>query len=98
LGLLLERVFREDRSVAGLSRGRRAKSYHPAYRQALGSSTARRAKPQRDQPATFPGIDRDVAGRARCCHDIGKLGRFTDDAEHRHDRRGRLQGEIPIGY
>src|SRR5437016_14220902 len=49
--------------------------------------------------ATFPGIDRDIAVTGALLHDIGKLEAYElrGGAITMSDR-GRLYGEIPLGY
>src|SRR5205085_12646771 len=48
---------------------------------------------------TFPGIDRDIAVTGALLHDIGKLEAYEfNGAAIAMSDRGRLYGEIPLGY
>jgi 3'-5' exoribonuclease len=76
-----------------------AKHYHQAYRHGLLEHCLSVAQAVSAVSATFPGIDRDVAVTGALLHDIGKLEtyRVEGDAISMSDR-GRLYGEIPLGY
>ena len=76
-----------------------AKRYHQAYRHGLLEHCLTVAQAVGAIAATFPGIDRDVAVTGALLHDIGKLEVYelTDGAIDMSDR-GRLHGEIPLGY
>ena len=76
-----------------------AKVYHQAYRHGLLEHTLSVAQAVSAAANFFPGIDRDVAVAGALLHDIGKTEAYNDDplAIDLTDR-GRLQGEIPLGY
>ncbi len=76
-----------------------AKKYHQAYRHGLLEHTLTVAQAVGAISATFPGIDRDVAVTGALLHDIGKLEAYElhGGAISMSDR-GRLYGEIPLGY
>jgi 3'-5' exoribonuclease len=76
-----------------------AKVYHQAYRHGLLEHTLSVAQAVSAASNFFPGIDRDVAVTGALLHDIGKTEAYNDDplAIDLTDR-GRLQGEIPLGY
>jgi len=76
-----------------------AKVYHQAYRHGLLEHTLSVAQAVSAAAGFFPGIDRDVAVAGALLHDIGKTEAYNDDplAIDLTDR-GRLQGEIPLGY
>jgi 3'-5' exoribonuclease len=76
-----------------------AKVYHQAYRHGLLEHTLSVAQAVSAAANFFPGIDRDVAVTGGLLHDIGKTEAYNDDplAINLTDR-GRLQGEIPLGY
>jgi 3'-5' exoribonuclease len=76
-----------------------AKVYHQAYRHGLLEHSLTVAQSVSAISATFPGIDRDVAVTGALLHDIGKLEAYTTDplAIEITDK-GRLLGEIPLGY
>src|SRR5918992_3623276 len=76
-----------------------AKHYHQAYRHGLLEHTLSVAQAVSAAAAFFPGVDRDVAVTGALLHDIGKTEAYNDDplAIDLTDR-GRLQGEIPLGY
>jgi 3'-5' exoribonuclease len=76
-----------------------AKHYHQAYRHGLLEHSLSVAQSVSAAASFFPGIDRDVAVTGALLHDIGKLEAYNDDplAIDMTDR-GRLQGEIPLGY
>jgi 3'-5' exoribonuclease len=76
-----------------------AKRYHQAYRHGLLEHCLTVAQAVSAISATFPGIDRDIAVTGALLHDIGKLEAYdvNGDAISMSDR-GRLYGEIPLGY
>jgi 3'-5' exoribonuclease len=76
-----------------------AKVYHQAYRHGLLEHTLSVAQAVSAAANSFPGIDREVAVAGALLHDIGKTEAYNDDplAIDLTDR-GRLQGEIPLGY
>jgi 3'-5' exoribonuclease len=76
-----------------------AKVYHQAYRHGLLEHTLSVAQAVSAAANFFPGIDRDVAVAGALLHDIGKTEAYNDEplAIDLTDR-GRLQGEIPLGY
>jgi 3'-5' exoribonuclease len=76
-----------------------AKVYHQAYRHGLLEHTLSVAQAVSAAANFFPGIDREVAVSGALLHDIGKTEAYNDDplAIDLTDR-GRLQGEIPLGY
>jgi 3'-5' exoribonuclease len=76
-----------------------AKRYHQAYRHGLLEHCLTVAQAVSAISATFPGIDRDVAVTGALLHDIGKLEAYElrSGAITMSDR-GRLYGEIPLGY
>jgi 3'-5' exoribonuclease len=76
-----------------------AKHYHQAYRHGLLEHSVTVAQAVSAISATFGGIDRDVAVTGALLHDVGKLEtyEFAGDAIRMTDR-GRLYGEIPLGY
>ncbi len=76
-----------------------AKRYHQAYRHGLLEHCLTVAQAVGAISATFPGIDRDVAVTGALLHDIGKLEVYElhGDSITMSDR-GRLSGEIPLGY
>jgi 3'-5' exoribonuclease len=94
---LLSTVFAE--SWSGYRDAPAGKRYHHAYRHGLLEHSLSVAQAVSAISATFPGIDRDVAVAGALLHDIGKL-----DAYELHagtitmSDRGRLQGEISLGY
>ncbi len=76
-----------------------AKHYHQAYRHGLLEHSLSVAQAVGAISATFPGIDRDVAVSGALLHDIGKLEAYDMDAEAiSMSDRGRLHGEIALGY
>lgn len=76
-----------------------AKHYHQAYRHGLLEHSLSVAQSVSAAASFFPGIDRDVAITGALLHDVGKCEAYNDDplAIDLTDR-GRLQGEIPLGY
>jgi 3'-5' exoribonuclease len=100
LRALLERLLAPDTPT-----GRRyrvapaAKHFHQAYRHGLLEHCLTVAQGVSAISATFAEIDRDIAVTGALLHDIGKLETYTDDplAIEMTDR-GRLLGEIPLGY
>ncbi len=76
-----------------------AKHFHQAYRHGLLEHSLSVAQSVSAAASFFPGIDRDVAVTGALLHDIGKIEAYNDDplAIDLTDR-GRLQGEIPLGY
>jgi 3'-5' exoribonuclease len=76
-----------------------AKHYHQAYRHGLLEHSLTVAQAVGAISATFPGIDRDVAVSGALLHDIGKLEAYelSGGAITMSDR-GRLHGEIALGY
>jgi 3'-5' exoribonuclease len=76
-----------------------AKHYHQAYRHGLLEHCLTVAQAVSAISATFPGIDRDLAVTGALLHDIGKLEAYevSPDAIAMSDR-GRLHGEIALGY
>ena len=76
-----------------------AKRYHQAYRHGLLEHSLTVAQAVSAISATFPGIDRDVAVTGALLHDIGKLDAYMHgDDEIEMTDRGRLYGEIALGY
>jgi 3'-5' exoribonuclease len=100
LGRLLELFFGERSAIWPRFReAPAAKYYHQAYRHGLLDHTLSVAQAVSAAAALFQGIDRDVAVTGALLHDIGKVEAYNDDplAIELTDR-GRLQGEIPLGY
>jgi 3'-5' exoribonuclease len=76
-----------------------AKRYHQAYRHGLLEHSLTVAQAVSAISATFPGIDRDVALTGALLHDIGKLEAYeVKGGTISMSDRGRLYGEIPLGY
>ncbi len=76
-----------------------AKRYHQAYPHGLLEHSLSVAQAVSAISATFPGIDRDVAVTGALLHDIGKIEAYeVHDGEISMSDRGRLYGEIPLGY
>jgi 3'-5' exoribonuclease len=76
-----------------------AKHYHQAYRHGLLEHSLGVAQAVSAISATFPGIDRDVAVTGALLHDIGKIEAYqVKDEEISMSDRGRLYGEISLGY
>jgi 3'-5' exoribonuclease len=76
-----------------------AKRYHQAYRHGLLEHCLTVAQAVHATSMIFPGIDHDLAVTGALLHDIGKLEAYElhDEAVEMSDR-GRLHGEIPLGY
>jgi 3'-5' exoribonuclease len=97
---LLTAVF-SDESVtwASYRDAPAAKRYHQAYRHGLLEHCLTVAQAVSAISATFPGIDRDVAVTGALLHDIGKLEAYElNGGAISMSDRGRLYGEIPLGY
>jgi 3'-5' exoribonuclease len=76
-----------------------AKHYHQAYRHGLLEHSLTVAQAVGAISATFPGIDRDIAVTGALLHDIGKLETYElQGGAISMSDRGRLYGEIPLGY
>ncbi len=76
-----------------------AKHYHQAYRHGLLEHSLTVAQAVGAISATFPGIDRDVAVTGALLHDIGKLETYElQGGAIAMSDRGRLYGEISLGY
>jgi 3'-5' exoribonuclease len=76
-----------------------AKHYHQAYRHGLLEHCLTVAQAVGALSAIFPGIDRDVAVTGALLHDIGKLETYDlEGGAISMSDRGRLHGEIPLGY
>ncbi len=76
-----------------------AKYYHQAYRHGLLEHSLTVAQAVGAISATFPGIDRDVAVTGALLHDLGKLEAYEQDGGMiSMSDRGRLHGEIALGY
>jgi 3'-5' exoribonuclease len=100
LGELLNRIFGPGSELWERFRAApAAKYYHQAYPHGLLDHTVSVAQAVSAAAAAFPGLDRDVAITGALLHDIGKTEAYNDDplAIDLTDR-GRLQGEIPLGY
>jgi 3'-5' exoribonuclease len=97
---LLAVVFGEDSpSWAQYRDAPAAKKYHQAYRHGLLEHSLTVAQAVGAISATFPGIDRDVAVTGALLHDIGKLAAYElNGSAISMSDRGRLYGEIPLGY
>jgi 3'-5' exoribonuclease len=97
---LLTAVFNEESATwAGYRDAPAAKRYHQAYRHGLLEHSLTVAQAVGAIAATFPGIDRDVAVTGALLHDIGKLDAYqVDGGAISMSDRGRLYGEIPLGY
>ena len=97
---LLDEVFAPESPIwPSYREAPAAKRYHQAYRHGLLEHCLTVAQAVGAISATFPGIDRDLAVTGALLHDIGKLEvyEFSGAAIEMSDR-GRLQGEIPLGY
>ena len=96
LGLVFgpsSRVWRRYRDAPA------AKHYHQAYRHGLLEHCLTVAQAVSALSAIFPGIERDVAVTGALLHDIGKLESYElDGGAISMSDRGRLHGEIPLGY
>jgi 3'-5' exoribonuclease len=76
-----------------------AKHYHQAYRHGLLEHCLTVAQAVSALSAIFPGIDRDVAVTGALLHDVGKLESYDlEGGAISMSDRGRLHGEIPLGY
>jgi 3'-5' exoribonuclease len=76
-----------------------AKHYHQAYRHGLLEHSLTVAQAVSAISAVFPGIDRDIAVTGALLHDIGKVEAYeTTDGVISMSDRGRLEGEIALGY
>jgi 3'-5' exoribonuclease len=76
-----------------------AKRYHQAYRHGLLEHSLMVAQAVSAISATFPGIDRDIAVTGALLHDVGKLEAYEcQGGAISMSDRGRLYGEIPLGY
>ena len=76
-----------------------AKTYHQAYRHGLLEHCLSVAQGVSAISATFPGIDRDLAVTGALLHDIGKVEAYSmDGGAIELTDRGKLLGEIPLGY
>jgi 3'-5' exoribonuclease len=76
-----------------------AKHYHQAYRHGLLEHCLTVAQAVGALSSVFPGIDRDVAVTGALVHDIGKLEAYVFDGDQIvMSDRGRLHGEIALGY
>jgi 3'-5' exoribonuclease len=97
LRLLLSEVFAE--AWPGYRESPAGKRYHHAYPHGLLEHSLSVAQAVGAISATFPGIDRDVAVTGALLHDIGKLDAYELRAGTiSMSDRGRLEGEIPLGY
>jgi 3'-5' exoribonuclease len=97
---LLALVFGEGSPVwAAYREAPAAKYYHQAYRHGLLEHCLSVAQAVSAISATFPGLDRDVAVTGALLHDIGKLEAYRlEGGTIEMTDKGRLQGEIPLGY
>lgn len=97
---LLSLVFREGSPTwAEFREAPAAKHYHQAYRHGLLEHCLTVAQAVSALSAIFPGIDRDVAVTGALLHDIGKLEVYDlEGGAIEMSDRGRLHGEIPLGY
>jgi 3'-5' exoribonuclease len=76
-----------------------AKHYHQAYRHGLLEHCLTVAQAVGALSPIFPGIDRDIAVTGALLHDIGKLETYDlEGGAISMSDRGRLHGEIPLGY
>jgi 3'-5' exoribonuclease len=100
LGRLLKLVFDEGSPVWPTYRDApAAKRYHQAYRHGLLEHCLTVAQAVGALSPIFPGIDRDVAVTGALLHDIGKLETYElEGGAIEMSDRGRLYGEIPLGY
>ena len=100
LRVLLERVFGEDSELwAGYRVAPAAKYYHQAYRHGLLEHCLGVAQAVSAISADVPGHRPRRRGhrRAAARHRQAR-GLHRRSPEHRPDRRGRLHGEIALGY
>jgi 3'-5' exoribonuclease len=97
---LLGLVFGEDSPTwASYRDAPAAKRYHQAYRHGLLEHCLTVAQAVSAISATFGGIDRDIAVTGALLHDIGKLEAYDlQGGAITMSDRGRLYGEIPLGY
>ncbi|MBV9310851.1 MAG: HD domain-containing protein [Solirubrobacterales bacterium] len=97
---LLTLLFREESATWSIYReAPAAKRYHQAYRHGLLEHSLSVAQAVSAISATFPGIDRDLAVTGALLHDIGKLEAYElQGPAISLSQRGRLFGEIPLGY
>jgi 3'-5' exoribonuclease len=97
---LLSVIFGEGSATwAGFREAPAAKRYHQAYRHGLLEHSLTVAQAVSAISATFPGIDRDVAVTGALLHDIGKLEAYeVRGGVISMSDRGRLYGEIALGY
>ncbi len=97
---LLAIVFGEGTPSWGVYRDApAAKRYHQAYRHGLLEHSLTVAQAVGAISAIFPGIDRDIAVTGALLHDIGKLEAYElEGGAISMSDRGRLYGEIPLGY
>jgi 3'-5' exoribonuclease len=97
---LLGLVFGETSSVWPRFRDApAAKRYHQAYRHGLLEHCLTVAQAVSALSPIFPGIDRDIAVTGALLHDIGKLESYElEGGAISMSDRGRLEGEIPLGY
>jgi 3'-5' exoribonuclease len=76
-----------------------AKYNHHAYRCGLLEHSLQVARSLAAVAEAHPRIDRDLAVCGALLHDIGKLEAYEADGPHTDlTDRGRLEGEIPLGY
>ncbi len=97
---LLALVFGEGSAVwASFRDAPAAKHYHQAYRHGLLEHCLTVAQAVGALSPIFPGIDRDVAVTGALLHDVGKLEVYElQGGAISMSDRGRLCGEIPLGY
>jgi 3'-5' exoribonuclease len=97
---LLTLVFGEGSSVwASFRDAPAAKHYHQAYRHGLLEHCLTVAQAVSALSTIFPGIDRDIAVTGALLHDVGKLEVYElQGGAISMSDRGRLCGEIPLGY
>jgi 3'-5' exoribonuclease len=97
---LLSAVFGESSPIwARYREAPAAKRNHQAYRHGLLEHSLGVAQAVSAISATFQGIDRDVAVTGALLHDIGKLEAYeVHGGAISMSDRGRLYGEISIGY
>jgi 3'-5' exoribonuclease len=97
---LLNRLFSEGSPVwERWCQAPAAKRYHQAYRHGLLEHSLSVAQGVNALCAPFSGIDRDVAVTGALLHDIGKIEAYAiQGGSIELTDRGKLQGEIPLGY